>query len=142
MIEKNERIRELSEQIEALEKERRHLIDEDNRRKIEKLRPLVGQCFRVDGGVAKIYDVPQPEALLAGPTLNLYQIPVIIVHDNPFDTDIPFVQGTLFSRAVDAIDPVFAFGLEYSRISPVDFEHRFRKAISRLFRMADIKEKE
>lgn len=109
----------------------------------EKLKPLVGMCFKTDKTVFMISDIPEPDMMKIGDFIfNPYHIPAIVVvtrggRINRYaaaDSIGEICYDEIRSRAVDSDDPVKKICSEYKQISPVEFREMAIKALDEAIR--------
>lgn len=129
-MEERERIREIDRQMSALKNERYVLEKAERQKQQEKLRQTVGLCFRKkNGDLVRVYDVPKERMMMTGTDFNPYQLPVLVLINEPEapDDKIRIEQDTLFSRAVDTPNPVACLEKDYERITREEFDAELEK---------------
>lgn len=132
------KLAELREPIEDRSREISRLKHDLMELQQEKLKPLVGMCFKTDKTAFMISDVPEPDMMKTGDFMfNPYHIPAIVVvtkggRINRYaatDSVGEICYDEIRSGAVDSIDPVKKICSEYIQISPVEFRELAIKAI-------------
>lgn len=134
---------EISQEISKLRMEYRELSDQGIEYSQEKLKPLVGLCFRFLDRYAVITDVPQVEYTMIDTHFDPYQLPMLIIGREFKDEQsiVPFYESTIYSRAVDEDDPEQYFRLHNKIISKEEFVDRLNEALKKMRKEA-FREKE
>ena len=118
----NDKIKKLEDQKAKLENDK---IKEDQ----EKLKPLIGLCFtRYVGDYTTYYKVVDVPRKHTGSEYNPYEIPVIEIYCN----GLYIKRTTIFSKAVDADNPVEFFKQDLRPCTERQFNTQLNKLIKRI----------
>ncbi len=137
------RLAELRKPIEDRSMEISQLKRELMKLQQEKLKPLVGMCFKTDKTVFMISDIPEPDMMKTGDFMfNPYHIPAIVVvtkggRINRYaaaDSVGEICYDEIHSMAADSDDPVKEMRSKYTQISPVEFRELAIKALDEAIR--------
>lgn len=140
-----DRINELKKPRDERENEMRRLNKQLREMEKEKLRSLVGRCYR-DKALKKIFiitGVPQEEFMKTGDCLfNPYQLPVRVITNQRIKSGFGLkplniyevVDTTIFSRAVEATDPVARIAKEYDELTIEEFRAAAYQTIDELIK--------
>ena len=103
----------------------------------DKLRKLVGRCYRGANKIFIIVGAPEPEFMMTGDfDFNPYQLPALIIstekvvkHTGKTIDFGEIFRDTIRSRAVLSEDPVAQMRIDYEEIAPEEFRALAYKAI-------------
>jgi len=142
-IDIDNRKKEIKNEISALNKEYRELSNNEIEYCQEKLKPLVGLCFKNGNGYAVITDVPQVEYTMMDTHFNPYRLPVLVIGKEFTDelSIVPYYEATVYSLAVNYDDPEQYFRLHNKIISKEEFVDRLNEALKKMRKEA-FREKE
>ena len=121
-----EKYHELNEESIKINSELFHLSEQRREIQKERLKPLVGKAYRnrKDNRVVFVYSVPFEVYRALGVSFNEYQIPVLktsMDNDNG-GPSVPIVEiDTIFSKACEAENPEYVWGLDWEEVSANEF---------------------
>lgn len=121
-----EKYHELNEESIRINSELFHLSEQRREIQKERLKPLVGKAYRnrKDNRVVFVYSVPFEVYRALGVSFNEYQIPVLktsMDNDNG-GPSVPTVEiDTIFSKACEADNPEYVWGLDWEEVSANEF---------------------
>ena len=151
-----DKAKEIQVKINELEKpdvQRREEIRQLNRELIkvyqERLRPLIGRCYKSKRRIFIITDVPQPKYQMMGSyDFNRYQLPAMIielVEDSKSRSLRNIGMGevyydTIQTKASEYEDAVAAMNSEYNEIPLADFRVAAHEVLDKIIKKATFKE--
>lgn len=151
-----DKAKEIQAKINELEKpdnQRRAEIRQLNRELIkvyqERLRPLIGRCYKSKRRIFIITDVPQPKyQMTSSYDFNRYQLPALIielVEDSKSKSLRNLNIGeiyydTIYTKASEYEDAVAAMNSEYSEIPLADFRIAAHEVLDKVIKKATFKE--
>lgn len=97
----------------------------------EKLKPLIGMCFKAGGTCAVITGVPEEDRTKTGISFNAYQLPAIFVVGKK-DGVVRVEEGSLFSRAATSDDVKEKIREEYEEITAEEFMEELERALQEI----------
>lgn len=115
----------------------------------ERLRPLIGRCYKSKRRIFIITDVPQPKYQMSGSyDFNRYQIPAMIielVEDSKSRSLRDIGMGevyydTIYTKASEYEDAVTAMNSEYNEIPLEDFRVAAHEVLDKIIKKATFKE--
>lgn len=115
----------------------------------ERLRPLIGRCYKSKRRIFIIIDVPQPKYQMTGSyDFNRYQLPALIielVEDSKSrslrDLNIGEIYyDTIYTKASEYEDAVAAMNSEYSEIPLADFRIAAHEVLDKVIRKVTFNE--
>lgn len=133
-IDIDNRKKEIKKEISALNKEYRELSNNEIEYCQEKLKPLVGLCFKNGNGYAVITDVPQVEYTMMDTHFNPYRLPVLVIGKEFTDelSIVPYYEATVYSLAVNDDDPEQYFRKHNTVITKDEFVEKLKEALSNM----------
>ena len=123
-IESKNRKREIEEQISKLNKEYREITNSEIEYYQEKLKPLVGLCFKYCNKYVVILDVPKVEYTMMDTLFNSHKLPAMFIGQELISEKslIPIYEDNFYTDAGDYDDPLSYFNRRYKVISRHEFE--------------------
>lgn len=121
-----EKYHELNEESIRINSELFHLSEQRREIQKERLKPLVGKAYRnrKDNRVVFVYSVPFEVYRALGVSFNEYQIPVLktSMDNDSGGPSVPTVEiDTIFSKACEAENPEYVWGLDWEEVSANEF---------------------
>lgn len=141
LIEINAKIHDVENQISSLIQERDMLRRQRNYIYDERLRKLIGMCFKDKEGTCVmriINTLIEKYRMYNGTTYNEYQLPVLKINSSGFGDVGPLEMDTIFSKAAHFEDPVAQIRTEYGEIPLEEFKQELHNALYKLEHMADV----
>lgn len=121
-----EKYHELNEESIRINSELFHLSEQRREIQKERLKPLVGKAYRnrKDNRVVFVYSVPFEVYRALGVSFNEFQIPVLktSMDNDSGGPSAPTVEiDTVFSKACEAENPEYVWGLDWEEVSANEF---------------------